>query len=130
MRVYPTSKGLKSKSLAELYIGGGVWRLKLMQNYTPRPGQSDSSDAVFKYRVLASCMHAGARILEVEGKAGEWNIKVLGEVKIHESMCYGSDLQPVDAEDEEGEHESRICVSTSFYDKLLCVWRFDPKKAA
>jgi len=125
VRVYTTSP--KAKCLTELYIGGGVWRLKLMQERKASP--SASPDRVFNYRVLASCMHAGARVLEIEGRAEDWTIRVLGEVKIHKSMCYGSDVQPIDAHEEDGHNEPRVCVSTSFYDKLLCVWMFDPRKA-
>lgn len=51
-------------------------------------------------------------------------------------MNYGSDVQPLvnpvpeeSASKGEGERRSneklRTVVSTSFYDKLLCVWRFD-----
>ena len=115
VRVYPTFKGLRPQPLAQLHIGGGVWRLKLIQRYTQSPDPADL-DAVFKYSILASCMHAGARVLEVECKAGDWKISVEGEVTIHKSMCYGSDVQPVGADPAEGKKESRICVSTSFYD--------------
>ena len=113
----------RSRLAAELYIGGGVWRLKLFSQY---PLNDDHG--TIKYRVLASCMHAGARILELEGnKDGEWSIKILASVEVHESMNYGSDVQPVDKEPYDCWDDERVCVSTSFYDKLLFVWKFDPK---
>ena len=116
VRVYTTSVG---KVLAELKIGGGVWRLKFLDGPNTRNGEE------VRFRVLASCMHAGARILEVKrGKDGEWSIEVLASVTVHESMCYGSDVQPVEGLEED---EKRLCVSTSFYDRLVCVWRYDPK---
>ena len=43
----------------------------------------------------------------------------------HKSMNYGSDVQPLigngGASGEE--KKARVIVSTSFYDKLMCVWR-------
>ena len=36
----------------------------------------------------------------------------------HKSMNYGSDVQP-------NSDTVKSIVSTSFYDKLLCLWRFD-----
>lgn len=104
----------RPKVLTELKIGGGVWRLKFLRSYSV----TDSDDEVC-YRVLASCMHAGARVLEVKGRRnGEWSIEVLGRFEKHTSMNYGSDVQPG------SNGKKALCVSTSFYDKLLCVWRF------
>jgi diphthamide biosynthesis protein 7 len=119
VRVYrPNAPNTTGKVLVELKIGGGVWRLKLLSTIPDAHG--------LRFRVLASCMHAGARILEVfkAGEEEEWKIEVLAIKNIHESMCYGSDVQPVEnGADEEG---GRVCVSTSFYDMLVCVWKFVP----
>ena len=119
----PIAKNTTGKALAELKIGGGVWRLKFLD----APRQVNDRDGRVKLKVLASCMHAGARILEVTraGSDGQWEIGILGSVTAHESMCYGSDVQPT--EDSVGDGE-RVCVSTSFYDRLVCVWRFDPNR--
>jgi diphthamide biosynthesis protein 7 len=71
--------------------------------------------------ILASCMHAGARIVRIRvDEEGEWSIEVLAKFEEHKSMNYGSDAQPQGSED----GGQRIIVSTSFYDKLLCLWRF------
>lgn len=122
----PYVSNTKPKVLAELKVGGGVWRLKFLQDY---PTTLDNSANV-KYRVLASCMHAGARILEVTGnQIGEWNIEILASMEIHKSMCYAADVKPLTVNPPDGWDEKRICVSTSFYDKLLSVWSFDPKVA-
>lgn len=45
----------------------------------------------------------------------------------HDSMNYGSDVQPLEssAPGSEDSRRVRTVVSTSFYDKLLCAWRFD-----
>lgn len=103
------------KVLTELKIGGGVWRLKFLQPYPVT-----NSDEELIYRVLASCMHAGARVLEVRGhKNGDWSIVILGKFEKHTSMNYGSDVQPG------SDGKKALCVSTSFYDKLLCIWRFE-----
>jgi len=80
------------------------------------------------YTLLASCMHAGSRIVRLEspgssaeGFSGEWAFSVLAKFEEHKSMNYGSDVQPVQRGQEGGQ---RTIVSTSFYDKLMCVWQF------
>ncbi|OHW99520.1 WD-40 repeat-containing protein [Colletotrichum incanum] len=100
----------KFKGLGEKNLEGGVWRLKLVD--------IQEKDGRCYLRVLASCMHAGARIVELEGPLNgeDWNISVLARFEEHKSMNYGSDFVP-------GSEKGRLqCVSTSFYDKLLCLW--------
>lgn len=66
-------------------------------------------------------MHAGAKILEVRrSDGGKWLISVLAKFVEHESMNYASDGRP-----RYGVRgvEGFIVVSTSFYDKRLCVWK-------
>jgi len=66
-------------------------------------------------------MHAGTRIVKLSrSEQGEkdWTFEVLARFGEHKSMNYGSDVQP-------GEGRMKTIVSTSFYDKLLCLWRFD-----
>ena len=64
-------------------------------------------------------MHAGVMILEVRrDEDGKWFICVTGEFKEHESMCYASDGRPYGVKEVEGFN----VISTSFYDKKLCVW--------
>jgi diphthine methyl ester acylhydrolase len=104
--------------LAELNLGGGVWRLKIL---------SARGDGVFD--ILASCMHAGTRILRVQLEK-EVKIEVLVRFEEHESMNYGTDVQPRWKEEEQGHGENPgreyTVVSTSFYDKRVCLWRFRP----
>ncbi|KAI9658108.1 MAG: hypothetical protein M1829_006833 [Trizodia sp. TS-e1964] len=45
--------------LASCHLGGGVWRLKLLEDFVGQIGISQ------KFLVLASCMHSGAKILRV-----------------------------------------------------------------
>ena len=65
-------------------------------------------------------MHAGAKILEVRREeGGKWLINVSVRFVEHESMNYASDGRP---RHRAGEVEGFTIVSTSFYDKKLCVW--------
>jgi diphthamide biosynthesis protein 7 len=65
-------------------------------------------------------MHAGARVVRLKYGEGEWAFSVLAEFTEHQSMNYGSDVQPLEGEG----GKRRTVVSTSFYDKLMCVWEF------
>lgn len=94
--------------VAELNLGGGVWRLKRLDD--------GSSSGIL---LLASCMHAGARILRLRQDTDQaWGFEVVAKFEEHKSMNYGSDCQP--SLDAEGQ---RVFISTSFYDRLLCLWR-------
>ena len=102
------------QTLAEKRLHGGVWRLKLMQNNGSREDRS--------FTVLASCMHAGVRILKVQRLRGEeWTIEAVARFEEHGSMNYASDSR---LESGEGGIHSFTVVSTSFYDRKLCVWKF------
>lgn len=109
----------KPTVLAELNLGGGVWKLKFMRDYAHMARPSSNEDT--SYFVLVSCMHAGARIVEVkENVIGEWKINVLGRFVEHKSMCYAADVQPRS----DGGSKTDVCVSSSFYDRLLAVWQY------
>lgn len=70
--------------------------------------------------ILACCMHAGAKILKIhQAEDGEWHINVLIKFVEHESMNYASAVRR--AQGAQGT-EVYTMVSTSFYDKKLCVW--------
>jgi diphthamide biosynthesis protein 7 len=75
-------------------------------------------------------MHAGSRIVQLSRSGDEWEFAVLAKFEEHKSMNYGSDVQPLIAGAagvdgaEGGEQQRRLVVSTSFYDKLMCVWSF------
>lgn len=95
--------------LAAKNLGGGVWRLSLVDVAQP-----------WTVRILASCMHAGARLLEVSSDDGtSWRLRVLARFEEHQSMNYASDFVPR----RDGTAGMR-CVSTSFYDRLLCLWDY------
>lgn len=81
-------------------------------------------------------MHAGTRIVQVihekkkkkkedDDEEEEWKFHVLAKFEEHESMNYGSDVQPdlrQKEEKEKEEKEKKKIVSTSFYDRRLCLW--------
>ncbi|KAK4927738.1 hypothetical protein LTR28_011965 [Elasticomyces elasticus] len=124
--------------LAELNLGGGVWRIKLMkavgdgegtERYENGTRDNEGTDSVetpcrevARYTLLASCMHAGTRIVVLTHLADDsWTADVLARFEEHGSMNYGSDFRPgVPA------NSPQTIVSTSFYDRLLCLWKFVP----
>ena len=99
---------------AESRLGGGVWQLKMLTIPESRT-MSDTS-----FHVLASCMHAGTKVLEIcRPPEKGWIIKVLAGFQEHESMNYASDARLISG----GTGlKDFVFVSTSFYDKRLCVW--------
>ncbi|KAL4818093.1 hypothetical protein BDW67DRAFT_21953, partial [Aspergillus spinulosporus] len=113
LRVYHVCRGGRGEVLAEMGLGGGVWRLQLLSTHT-------SSKEEWAFLVLASCMHGGTRVVKVtvpgEGKVA---IEILAEFTEHESMNYASDIWKGGAGP-----EIRV-VSTSFYDRRVCVWRVE-----
>ncbi|KAI4136386.1 MAG: hypothetical protein L6R39_007817 [Caloplaca ligustica] len=119
VQISPWSK--KAQVLLEQGLGGGVWQLRRLT--CPQPSENESSMACFW--VLASCMHAGCRVLKISRavrRDGDWTIHILGKFEEHESMNYTSDAQPG-----RSLHDIKdmTFVSTSFYDKKLCVWRLE-----
>ncbi len=94
--------------LVEKHLGGGVWRIS--SPFAQITANGDSTN----FKVLASCMHAGASILDIQAALGIWSIKVLAMFTEHESMNYASDILP--------NEENDMFVSTSFYDRKLCIW--------
>ncbi|KAF2851569.1 WD-40 repeat-containing protein-like protein [Plenodomus tracheiphilus IPT5] len=126
IRLLHVSKAGRRSVLAETNLGGGVWRLKLLDRNPKLPAHH----GVEKWRsepppeailILVSCMHAGARIIRLikSGEGEKWVFEVLANFMEHESMNYGSDSQP----NLNGAGE-RTFISTSFYDRRLCLWRY------
>ena len=68
-------------------------------------------------------MHAGPKIIEVKRTEDEeWVIDILTNFVEHKSMNYASAGRP--RRNLEGKVTSLVIVSTSFYDKKLCVWEY------
>lgn len=114
----------KTRLLAEENLGGGVWRLKVIEELSSMSGAGPWTAVV-----LASCMHAGARVIRIRGGADlgqDLEIQVLAKFEEHKSMNYGSDYSRVEVMlARDGGKSEVVCVSTSFYDRLLCVWNFE-----
>ncbi|KAL2351655.1 hypothetical protein BJ546DRAFT_851892 [Cryomyces antarcticus] len=120
IRVIRTPRVGRREILAEQNLGGGVWRLKVLDEGAIR--DAHRTGARQRIILLASCMHAGARILSITRCTDEtWSIDVLAKFEEHKSMNYGSDVQPA-AES----CKTPAIISTSFYDQLLCMWRWSP----
>lgn len=107
---------LLRRLILDARLGGGVWRLKLMDEY--------DNATKHHFIILASCMHAGVRILRVCYDAAltstvGWTLDVMARFeKGHNSMVYCCDFLR-----EEGAGAYTV-VSTSFYDKKICTWGF------
>ncbi|KAL4870772.1 hypothetical protein BDV12DRAFT_207231 [Aspergillus spectabilis] len=127
LRLYHATRG--GHVIAEAGLGGGVWRLQLVDDH-PTVTRDGEEGETWTFLVLASCMHAGTRVVRVTiGVSGggkvEARIEVLTEFTEHESMNYASDVwRPRDRGNEGKGPELRI-VSSSFYDRRVCVWRVD-----
>lgn len=114
VRVLSTPSMGKRIVLAESNLEGGVWRLKLIDR-REEPGK-------FEYDILASCMHAGTRVLRVSRvEDAPWQVKVVAKFEEHKSMNYGSDVKPGEVEKATS---PRSFISTSFYDRLICYWKY------
>lgn len=128
-----TSGLRRANLLAEKRLGGGVWRLNTLQVTTIEA--ITASEQCWEISLLASCMHAGSRIVRIrgensaeDGNVGEVKIQVLARFEEHQSMNYGSDWFRGEADS--GKRGERLCVSTSFYDRLLCIWTFKDESLA
>ena len=128
---------LKRNLVLEQKLGGGVWRLKLMHESTTT--STAISNTTYTALILASCMHGGVRILRLThtppassrsppapppNPAQGWQLTALQKfTKGHESMNYGSDFH-VERDEDGIRTGAYTIVSTSFYDKAVCVWTF------
>lgn len=124
LRVYHATH--RGDVLAEQGLGGGVWRLQLLDSIEHTvPDEPTSTET--RFLVLASCMHAGTRVVRVTQKqrdqTSEWSIEVLAEFTEHESMNYASDVWKGGRSNTLSESSELLCVSSSFYDRRVCVWR-------
>ncbi|KAI0154077.1 hypothetical protein BJ166DRAFT_555966 [Pestalotiopsis sp. NC0098] len=111
IRVYVA--GPAPRLLSKLDLGGGVWRLKAISFEADIDGVGS-----WAATVLASCMYAGTRVVRLSGDWHQCKIEVLARFEEHESMNYGSDFQT------KGDTMPVRVLSTSFYDKRLCLWEF------
>ncbi|RPA73033.1 WD40 repeat-like protein [Ascobolus immersus RN42] len=104
----------RRRLVADEILGGGVWRLQVLSKPEGEKSEDEQTEdlASGHVRLLASCMHAGSRVVELTG-ANEWIVEA--EWTENESMNYGSAWS--------WRAPGRV-VSTSFYDKRVAVWRW------
>ncbi|KIV81943.1 hypothetical protein PV11_04090 [Exophiala sideris] len=106
----------------ELRLAGGVWRLKVLDQYTtPTKGDIDDHHSL----ILVSLMHGGAAVLRLTYSADSlsWTITPLMTFRAgHESMVYCCDARLETGP--EGIAPTYTVVSTSFYDMKICTWKF------
>ncbi|KAI4188523.1 MAG: hypothetical protein L6R41_002085 [Letrouitia leprolyta] len=106
--------------LAEKRLDGGVWQLRQLEVIE---SSINGKNGGLSFTILASCMHAGCKVLRIYRVAnGGWTIEILAIFEEHESMVYATDAR---LEGTGQELEDLTFVSTSFYDKKLCVWKLD-----
>lgn len=142
----PPASGSRPQLLAELNLGGGVWFLKPIEVSHGHDTRDDTigSNYIYCIRLLACCMYAGARVVEVrkvsQGRHTSlekqqpqnkqcgstwWEIEQIALFEGHESMCYAGDnfRQQRTFASERGTDLAQQFVTCSFYDKKLCVWK-------
>ena len=127
---HPTHKTLLSHNL-----GGGVWQLQLMHeshHLSPK-----NNNTTYRTLILASCMHAGARVLRLTYNNNNVDHPATATLDVlakfthgHESMVYACAFRR-ELDVETGASNGRYTiVSTSFYDKKVCVWGFEDEEFA
>lgn len=120
----PTASTPRPAVLAELDLGGGVWRLELIRRHVVSESRQQT------HFILASCMHAGCRVVAVTETIGfaaddaaSWDIRVLAGFTEHKSMNYASCVYALEDPAVDSSSAGHVTiVSTSFYDKLMCLW--------
>lgn len=140
LRVYHVTR--KGRVLAETSLGGGVWRVQLLNSKTLcRTEENGMTHSEWTFLVLASCMHAGTRVVRVTCRRNGtndlridldedvWIVDVLAEFTEHESMNYAAGIWRGRYKDHDGSdaapsnEQETLCVSSSFYDRRVCVWK-------
>ncbi|KAH8354174.1 hypothetical protein KR084_002592 [Drosophila pseudotakahashii] len=96
------------RTLAELDLGGGIWRLK------PHPLDPDL--------LLAACMYTNFSVVQLDASVP--GLSLLGAYEEHKSICYGADWAPFRSKDD----GSSTMATCSFYDHKLCVSRVEISK--
>lgn len=113
----------RAKELAECDLGGGVWRIAIIEG--PDASSSLMTRSRRSWTLLASCMYSGVRIVKLtDDSKGQWNFQIIAKFEAHQSMNYASGVQPQPQGGTRDEAHWRTVVSTSFYDKLVCIWNY------
>lgn len=115
IRLY--SMGIE-KELGSMYLGGGVYRLKMLKWIG-----SKSSGERQSFLILACCMHAGTKLVEVCSDLGgeTYTMTVVGTLKVPtdsgDNYCYAASAIP-------GVMGGKAFVSGTYVDKKLTSWRY------
>ncbi|KAJ4290235.1 hypothetical protein N0V90_010450 [Kalmusia sp. IMI 367209] len=108
--------------LAEAELGGGVFRIKLVDDRTSRPVDANDNLEYGDHReftLLVSCMQAGARIVKLRKVERRWQFNITAKFEMNAgTLLYASDCQK--APDAEGK---RTIVSTSFESRQIYLWK-------
>lgn len=104
----PHLLGARPQTVKEVNLGGGVWRLKIIQE--------SKQESTYEAFVLASCMYAGSYILSLQANADgtKWDIDIVAKFDEHQSMNYAGDVHM----------DGHSVVTSSFYDRRLCLWHW------
>ncbi|EDV92087.1 diphthine methyltransferase [Drosophila grimshawi] len=98
-------------SLAELNLGGGIWRLK------PHPLRNNL--------ILTACMYNNFHVVDISSSGPGPGLNLVGTYgQEHESICYGADWAPnINSLGLAGGASAEIfhMATCSFYDNKLCV---------
>lgn len=114
MRVLKQSpKKASWDTVLEVALGGGVWRISPLLRHIQHP---EAIERGWESSFVVSCMHAGPKIVSVAYSGEAWSAKVIAQFSEHESMNYASEATTFQAT------RSVSIVSTSFYDKKVCLW--------
>ncbi|EKD14989.1 putative WD-40 repeat-containing protein [Drepanopeziza brunnea f. sp. 'multigermtubi' MB_m1] len=115
------------KELTNLYLGGGVYRLKIIRRW----GSS--------FLILACCMHAGTKLLEVSEERDNFQIRIVGYLNVPEdsgdNYCYAASIvsgvfvSPLSNDDDGEMRVDQVFVSGTFVDKKLTTWRYKTERS-
>jgi diphthine methyl ester acylhydrolase len=99
-----------------------VHPLACRRSQVPEP-PPDPSTVPLHFLVIASCMHAGVRILDIQRDGQKnWSIEVVGKFEEGKSMAYAASASPLTDGDGQRYKGRVMCASTSFYDEKGFVW--------
>lgn len=116
-------------------LGGGVWKFRVLDSSTA-PILTESRESIqqssapsqrTRVSILASCMEAGAQVVElVHTTQGAWEVNVLAKFEDHDGMVYASE-GVCTHQDPQTNCREYTCISTSFQDRRLCVWAYEER---